>query len=327
MRHPSPRIATFIIALVSVATQNISSVPAHAQDKPDEVIILTEGTALNVVNAQEISSKTANAGDDVSFKVEEDLVLSNHVVIGKGTLVKGSVINAEPKGNMGRSGKLGIQVQSTPTVDGQPIKLRAAKGGEGASHAGTVMALGMLVGPFAILKKGTDAKIAEGTRVTVYVAEERRFRVEGSSLVVIATPSADANAGAAAGTAAPVTVFIYRPSKMVGGALEPSVFCDEVELVRMDNGRYVTLKLKPGKHMIRMTDKKKSFAIDMGPGEEYYFRVGVEAGMWKGQGKLTLEDKEKAAAEIKKLKPIGKDKIKDHTMVVEGNPDSAAAQP
>ena len=45
------------------------------------------------------------------------------------------------------------------------------------------------------------------------------------------------------------------------------------------------------------------------------------------QGKLTLEDKEKAAAEIKKLKPIGKDKIKDHTMVVEGDADGAAAKP
>jgi len=73
-----------------------------------------------------------------------------------------------------------------------------------------------------------------------------------------------------------------------------------------------------------LTDKKKSFAIDMGPGDVYYFRVGIEAGMWKGQGKLTLEDKEKAAADIKKLKPIGKDKIKDHTMVVEGNPNSTA---
>ena len=330
MNNPSLRIATFVIALVSFATSAISFVPANAQDKPDDVIILAEGTPLNVVTAQEISSKTANAGDDVSFKVEEDLVLNNHLVISKGTSVKGSVINAEPKGNMGRSGKLGIQVQSTTTVDGQPIKLRAAKGGEGASHGGSVMALSMLVGPFAILKKGTDAKINEGTRVTVYVAEERRFRVEGANLVALspAEKPADANAVAsAAGAERTVTVFIYRPEKMMGGALEPSVFCDDVELARMDNGRYVTLKLKPGKHMIRMTDKKKSFAIEMGGGEEYYFRVGIEAGMWKGQGKLTLEDKEKAVADMKKLKPIGKDKIKDHTMVVEGIANGPAAQP
>ena len=325
MINPRRRIVTFLIALVSLATLNIAPFQVLAQDKPDEVIILTEGTALNVVNAQEISSKTANAGDEVSFKVEEDLVLNNHVVISRGTLVKGSVINAEPKGSMGRSGKLGLQVQSTTTVDGQPIKLRAAKGGEGASHGGTVMALSMLVGPFAILKKGTDAKISEGTRVTVYIAEERRFRIEGSNLVAIAVLPKPAEAGAT-GNENPVTVFIYRPGKMTGGALEPSVFCDDVELARMDNGRYFTLKLKPGKHKIRMTDDKKSFAIDMGAGEEYYFRVGIEMGMWKGHGKLTLEDKEKAVAEIKKLKPLGKDKIKDHTMVVEGN-DSEAARP
>jgi hypothetical protein len=83
----------------------------------------------------------------------------------------------------------------------------------------------------------------------------------------------------------------------------------------MDNGRFLTLKLKPGKHTVHMTDKKKGFEVDMGRGEQYYFRVGIELGMWKGQGKLMLEDNEKGAAEVKKLKPLGPDKIKDKTMV------------
>ena len=62
-----------------------------------------------------------------------------------------------------------------------------------------------------------------------------------------------------------VSVFIYRPTKIVGSALEPSVFVDETELARMDNNRYFAIKVKPGKHIIRTTDDKKGYALDMGP--------------------------------------------------------------
>src|SRR5260370_2941871 len=148
----------------------------------------------------------------------------------------------------------------------------------------------MVVSPFFLLKKGNDAKIVEGTSLTVYVAEEKRFRVEGSSVIAVNPPvNAVAETRSPGNTeensSAPdsATVFIYRPEKLLGKALEPSVFCDGVELARMDNGPYFALRLKPGKHIVHMTDKKKGFAIDMGSGQIYYFRVGVEMGMWKGQ--------------------------------------------
>jgi hypothetical protein len=55
----------------------------------------------------------------------------------------------------------------------------------------------------------------------------------------------------------------------------------------------------------------------MGPGQTYYFRVGIEAGMWKGHGKLTLDDGARAIEEILKLKFLGQDKIKAPTLVIE----------
>jgi hypothetical protein len=69
-----------------------------------------------------------------------------------------------------------------------------------------------------------------------------------------------------------------------------------------------------------MTDQKKAYALDMGPGQTYYFRVGIEAGMWKGHGKLTLDDRERAIEEILKLKFLGQDKIKAPTFVIEVPP-------
>ena len=55
----------------------------------------------------------------------------------------------------------------------------------------------------------------------------------------------------------------------------------------------------------------------MGPGQTYYFRIGIEMGMWKGHGKITLDDPERAMKEIKKIKFIGADKIKAPDVVVD----------
>lgn len=325
-RH-SQRLAVASVVLFSIVCLYTTPAFLSSGFKQNEEIILTEGTAINVVTAEEISSKTAKPNDPVNFKVAEDLVLNGRVLINKGTLAKGSVINAEKGGYMGKSGKLGIQVESTQTVDGQPLKLRAAKGKEGNDKTNSTAALSILISPLFLFKKGGDAKIAEGTAVTVYVAEERRFHVEGSTLVGISTGNVSQPDAASKSLDVDAIVYVYRPNKMLGKALEPSVFLDDKELARMDNGRYFTLKLKPGKHIIHMTKEKKGFAIDMGPGQTYYFRVGIEMGMWKGHGKLTLEDSEKAVPEIKKLKFIGQDKIKDHAMVVELAPEKAADTP
>jgi hypothetical protein len=35
---------------------------------------------------------------------------------------------------------------------------------------------------------------------------------------------------------------VYRYKQFVGSALSPSVWCDETELARMENGRYFTVK-------------------------------------------------------------------------------------
>ena len=95
------------------------------------------------------------------------------------------------------------------------------------------------------------------------------------------------------------------------------MFIDGTELARMDNGRYFALKMKPGKHIVHMTDEKKGYAIDMGPGQTYFFRIGLEAGTWKGQGKILLDEAERGIKEVKKIEFIGKDKIKAPTIVID----------
>jgi uncharacterized protein DUF2846 len=298
-----------VLMLVALSAQlNANRLVIHEQDE----IVLTEGTPINVVTTKEVTSKAAKPNDPVDFTVADDVVINGQVIVRRGTPAIGSVINAEKGGYLGKSGKLAVQVESTTTSDGKQLKLRAAKGREGDDETTTTMLLSM-ISPAFLFKKGGEAKIEPGTLVTVYVAEEKRFRVDGTNLVAVAM---------AAPTTSPeeATVFIYRPNKWPGRALEPSVFVDETELARMDNGRYFAIKVKPGKHIVRMTDDKKGYAIDMGPGQTYFFRIGMEMGMWKGHGKITLDDRDRAIEEIKKLKFLGADKIKAPNLVIEVEP-------
>ena len=88
----------------------------------------------------------------------------------------------------------------------------------------------------------------------------------------------------------------------------------------MDNGRYFAVRLKPGKYTIRLTDDEKGYTIDASPGQTYFFRIGVEWGMFKGHGTLAPDTRERAVEEIKKLKFLGQDKIKAPALVMEVAP-------
>lgn len=68
-----------------------------------------------------------------------------------------------------------------------------------------------------------------------------------------------------------------------------------------------------------MTRNVKGFTLDMRPGQSYFFRIGIEMGMLKAAGKITLDDSERAVEEIKKLKFIDQDRIKA-MLVVEIKP-------
>lgn len=129
-----------------------------------------------------------------------------------------------------------------------------------------------------------------------------------------ATPATETTPAAPAPDAPPV-IYFYRIKQFTGSALEPSIYCDEKELARMDNGRYFGVTLTPGKHTCRMGDKQTGFEIDAKPGQSYYAKITIDAGFWKGRGRLSLVQPEQGAFELKKVKPIGADKVKNREMV------------
>jgi hypothetical protein len=116
------------------------------------------------------------------------------------------------------------------------------------------------------------------------------------------------------------TVYVYRYKQFVGSALSPSVYCDESELARMENGRFFVAKLAPGKHVFRSNDKQAGIDVDLKAGQQYYIRVELATGFMKGHGRLVSVAPEQGSYEVKNLKPLGADKVKDtqHVTAVSG---------
>jgi Protein of unknown function (DUF2846) len=110
-----------------------------------------------------------------------------------------------------------------------------------------------------------------------------------------------------------VIVYFYRYKQYNSSALAPSVYCNEGELARIDNGSYFFAKLPTGKHTFRSNDKQSGIEIELKAGETYYIRVEMVSGFVKGHGRLVLMQKEQGSYEIKKLPPLTSDKIKDKT--------------
>ena len=277
----------------------------------NDEIVVTEGTPINLITAKEILTREVKPDDPIEFTVAEDLTINGQVVVRKGTRAIASVIIPEKGGYLGKSGKLAIHIESTTTSDGQPLRLRAVKARTSGETTTSAM-LPAVIDPTLLFQQGREPKIAPGRAITVYVAEEKRFRVEGATLVPVVMETSGSQEA---------TVFIYRPGKYAGKILEPSVFVDQTELARMDNGRYFAVRLKPGKHTIRLTDDEKGYTIDVSPGQSYFFRIELEWGMFKGHGKIMPDTRERAVKEIKNLKFLSQDKIKAPALVVEIAPE------
>jgi Protein of unknown function (DUF2846) len=113
------------------------------------------------------------------------------------------------------------------------------------------------------------------------------------------------------------TVYIYRYKQFTGSALAPAVYLDEAELAKMENGRYFTVRVDPGKHVFHSNDKQAGVELDLKAGEQYFVRLEIAAGFVKGHGRLILVAPEQGSYELRssKLKPLDANKVVDASRV------------
>jgi hypothetical protein len=79
-------------------------------------------------------------------------------------------------------------------------------------------------------------------------------------------------------------VIVYRPKKLAHWALKPSVYVDGRQVARLQDGRYFTIKLRPGHYTFTSTAKAPSLEVDIKSGEHQYLEMIMVPGWpWKGR--------------------------------------------
>lgn len=225
-------------------------VVATVPSAPPPPHTLQDGTAVKLRLAENLTSATAKAGQQVPFEVLEEVDVDGVPVVLKGAQALGTVTMAEPKRSMGRAGKLDVNIDSVRLVDGEKAALSATQNAKGGGHTGAMTA-GMVgtaivffpAAPLLLFIHGKDITIPQGTAITAFVSGD--MKLDMAKFAVTGAPNSVASASAVAQTAS-LTVDASVPN------------CD-IEI----DGNFVgntpsTLTVAPGKHDIAV--KKTGYA-------------------------------------------------------------------
>jgi hypothetical protein len=157
---------------IAAAVSPTTSIPANP-NAPDASgrYMLRDGTDVNLVFAQDLSSKTASEGDPVTLTLVDDLKVGNMVVAKAGDKAIGEVTKAEKSGMMGKAGDLNIRLNYLKAGDNK-IKLRGTKGKEGESGTTGAVVLTVLFGPIGLIKHGKNVEIKQGQSLHAFVGDD-----------------------------------------------------------------------------------------------------------------------------------------------------------
>jgi hypothetical protein len=174
--------ATTATAAPDAAASPIVSAPAQALR-----VKLPQGTPLDVEMAHTLNSQEVRAGELISFRVVNPVLVDGVVVIDVGATASARVVKASRGGHFGRAGRIAWTMQDVTAVDGTRIPLASAgrivgdsKGAKVATQMILTGALLPLIAPVALLhgfKRGENATIPAGKRFEVSVKSDATVAV------------------------------------------------------------------------------------------------------------------------------------------------------
>lgn len=145
--------------------------------------ILQSGTPVTLVLQENLSSADTTLGQEVVFKVVDDVVVNGYLLISHGALAKGTITETQAKRRMGRAGKLNVNIDYADMTDGEHAALRAVKNTKGNGHGAAVttgvVATALVFWPAAplfLLIHGKDIAIPKGTQITAFINGDIRFK-------------------------------------------------------------------------------------------------------------------------------------------------------
>ena len=131
---------------------------------------LSFGQSVVLLVTERIHPSTHQVGQTVLLSVQSDVVIDGVVVIAAGTPAMAEVSRSVPMGSVGKPAEIGIDVLSTTAIDGTMVPLRGSKVVVGENKQTQSLIFTLLCCILALMMKGTDAEIMDGSvvRADVY---------------------------------------------------------------------------------------------------------------------------------------------------------------
>jgi len=145
-------------------------------------LALHDATPIRLRLTRDLSLTNVRPGEMVDFEILDDLRIDGLLVIAHGVKVSSTITQAEPKTRMGRGGRLGVNLDSVPLLNGDKVAIRARKDDLGGGHTqatgGAAAGTAVMVGhaePSLLFAFGKDEPLPEGSELTVYIDGEIRL--------------------------------------------------------------------------------------------------------------------------------------------------------
>ena len=152
--------------------------PARGQVK------IPAGTVIDIEAAQAVSSADVDRGNAITFVVSRRVFINGVLAIDRGAVATARIVKSKRAGSWGRGGTLEFATDNVVAVDGTRIPIRLSNEVKGNNQTTAVAAAAIITGaigfPYASpaaliwgLKKGDDAVLDQGTKLTAVVRNEQ----------------------------------------------------------------------------------------------------------------------------------------------------------
>ena len=159
--------ALAVVPAIAVSAQTPMVVAPSAEN------VIHVGTPIQLETNAELTTehKQLKVGQRIDLTVQQPLMLNGQVAIPAGSIAYGEITSVRNKGMWGKSGGISARVLYLE-ANNRHIRLNGSFNDRGDTGTAGVVASVALLPVAGFFVTGTSAKMAPGTRVTAFIAEE-----------------------------------------------------------------------------------------------------------------------------------------------------------
>jgi hypothetical protein len=164
-----------------VAAQEAQPAPPLAASPQPQPVLVQRDTPVRLMVLNEVSTRSARAGDKFVLRVDEDVVVGGVTVIPVGAKAWGEVVSAEASGALGRSGKLEARLLYIDAGGERiPIGGENRSAGQGGGRQVTMGMVGFglaapLAAPLTLFAPGNNARLKAGDIYSAFIERDMLF--------------------------------------------------------------------------------------------------------------------------------------------------------